>query len=104
MKPPFRNPALVRDVGSAFGASLRVRSRRLRSREDQLTHSGGALRRDYGIVRRTRGFSIFLVTQGASNLADPVRNAARPRSPLQLTHPPPPARAPGAREALPPAP
>src|SRR5438034_1860724 len=26
--PPFQNPPLVRDVGGAFGASLRARSRR----------------------------------------------------------------------------
>src|SRR5207302_1067198 len=37
LRPPFQNPLLVGDVRSAFGASLRVRSRRRRSREDQLT-------------------------------------------------------------------
>src|SRR5256886_9843596 len=31
-------PSLSGDVGGAFGASLRVRSRLLGSREDQLTH------------------------------------------------------------------
>ncbi|HXM56593.1 MAG TPA: MFS transporter [Candidatus Dormibacteraeota bacterium] len=52
------------------------------------------------LVRRNRGFSIFLVTQGASNLGDAVRNVAVPLFLLQLTHAPALAAALGALEAV----
>src|SRR2546423_2339711 len=78
--PPFRNPPSVRDVGSAFppheirtpataiswgprdGASLRVRSRPLVTREDQLTHRAepvltatpGLLDKHWGCAPRDR--------------------------------------------------
>ena len=40
------------------------------------------------LLRRNRGFSIFLVTQCVSNLGDAVRNVAVPLFLLQLTHVP----------------
>ena len=40
------------------------------------------------LLRRNRGFTTFLVTQGVSNLGDAVRNVAVPLYLLQLTHRP----------------
>jgi MFS family permease len=40
------------------------------------------------LLRRSRGFTIFLVTQGVSNLGDAVRNVVVPLYLLQLTHSP----------------
>ncbi|HEY7202151.1 MAG TPA: MFS transporter [Candidatus Dormibacteraeota bacterium] len=53
------------------------------------------------LLRRNRGFSIFLATQGLSNLGDGVRNVAVPLYLLQLTHRPALVAALGVLEAVP---
>jgi DHA3 family macrolide efflux protein-like MFS transporter len=42
----------------------------------------------FALLRENRGFSIFVLTQGASNLGDSVRNVVVPLVVLQLTHSP----------------
>jgi MFS family permease len=42
----------------------------------------------FNLIRANRPFSIFLLTQGLSNLGDSVRNVAIPLLVLQITHAP----------------
>src|SRR2546430_6253577 len=97
--PPFRNPPSVRDVGSAFGASLRVRSRLLVTWEDQLTHRAepvltatlGPLDKHWGCAHRDRapgrpGRRRRGARPGRADLPAPAAGSGGPRGPGERGH------------------
>src|SRR5205809_957316 len=67
--PPSETPLLARDIGGAFGASLRAGARRLEGREDAPARAGEAHSYAPGLPREGGGTAIVIRRQGIDVLA-----------------------------------